>query len=97
MPDATLKNAPTACDPVTLEIVRGAVRAAQAEMEALIERTAISAFIREKKDFYTALFDADGVHRFEERPAKEQLIVQNRTKDLGLFLQDHRWQVDPLR
>lgn len=49
------------CDPVTLEIVRGAVRAAQAEMEALIERTAMSAFIREKKDFYTALFDADGV------------------------------------
>ena len=41
--------------------MRGAVRAAQAEMEALIERTAISAFIREKKDFYTALFDADGV------------------------------------
>ena len=50
-----------ACDPVTLEIIRGAIRAAQAEMEALIERTAISAFIREKKDFYTALFDADGV------------------------------------
>ncbi len=51
----------SACDPVTLEIIRGAIRAAQAEMEALIERTAISAFIREKKDFYTALFDADGV------------------------------------
>ncbi len=49
------------CDSVTLEIVRGAIRAAQAEMEALIERTAISAFIREKKDFYTAVFDADGV------------------------------------
>ncbi len=49
------------CDPVTLEIVRGAVRAAQAEMEALIERTAISAFIREKKDFYTGLFDANGI------------------------------------
>ena len=49
------------CDPVTLEIIRGAIRAAQAEMEALIERTAISAFIREKKDFYTALFDANGV------------------------------------
>ena len=57
-----LKNTPTtACDPVTLEIVRGAIRAAQAEMEALLERTAISPFIREKKDFYTALFDADGV------------------------------------
>jgi N-methylhydantoinase B len=49
------------CNPVTLEIIRGAIRAAQAEMEALIERTAMSAFIREKKDFYTALFDADGV------------------------------------
>ena len=51
----------THCDPVTLEIIRGAARAAQAEMEALLERTAMSAFIREKKDFYTALFDASGV------------------------------------
>ena len=51
----------THCDPVTLEIVRGAITAAQREMEALIERTAISAFIREKKDFYTALFDSEGV------------------------------------
>jgi len=50
-----------ACDPVTVEIIRGAIRAVQAEMEALLERTAISAFIREKKDFYTGLFDADGV------------------------------------
>ncbi len=49
------------CDPITLEIIRGAIRAGQAEMEALLERTAISAFIREKKDFYTALFDAEGV------------------------------------
>jgi len=54
-------EAPARCGPVTLEILRGAISAAQAEMEALIERTAISAFIREKKDFYTALFDADGV------------------------------------
>src|SRR5262245_34548911 len=61
MPDAHVKSDQTVCVPVTLEIVRGAIRAAQAEMEALIERTAISAYIREKKDFYTALFDADGV------------------------------------
>ncbi|MCX7340460.1 MAG: hydantoinase B/oxoprolinase family protein [Hyphomicrobiales bacterium] len=52
---------PLSSDPVTVEIVRGAISAAQTEMEALIERTAISAFIREKKDFYTALFDRDGV------------------------------------
>ncbi|MEZ5815653.1 MAG: hydantoinase B/oxoprolinase family protein [Hyphomicrobiaceae bacterium] len=48
------------CDPVTLEIVRGALRAIQSEMEALIERTAMSPFIREKKDFYAALFDEAG-------------------------------------
>ena len=48
------------CDPVTLEIVRGALRAVQSEMEALIERTAMSPFIREKKDFYAALFDERG-------------------------------------
>jgi len=49
-----------ACDPVTLEIVKGALKSTQAEMEALIERTAMSAFIREKKDFFAALFDAEG-------------------------------------
>src|SRR5262245_31246734 len=48
------------CDPVTLEIVRGGLRAAQGEMEALIERTAMSPFIREKKDFFAALFDGAG-------------------------------------
>lgn len=48
------------CDAVTLEVVRGALRASQSEMEALIERTAMSGFIREKKDFFVALFDARG-------------------------------------
>ena len=53
-------EAERSCDPITLEIVRGALRATQSEMEALIERTAMSPFIREKKDFYAALFDAEG-------------------------------------
>src|SRR5438552_4758067 len=48
------------CDPITLQIVRGALRAIQSEMEAVIERTAMSPFIREKKDFYAALFDGAG-------------------------------------
>ena len=48
------------CDPITLEIVRGALIAIQSEMEAVIERTAMSPFIREKKDFYAALYDAEG-------------------------------------
>jgi N-methylhydantoinase B len=54
------KASSSRCDPITLEIVRGALRAVQSEMEALIERTAMSPFIREKKDFYAALFDARG-------------------------------------
>jgi len=53
-------TADRACDLITLEIVRGALRATQSEMEALIERTAMSPFIREKKDFYAALFDGEG-------------------------------------
>jgi N-methylhydantoinase B len=48
------------CDPVTLEIARGALRATLAEMEAVIERTAMSPFIREKKDFFAALLDEHG-------------------------------------
>ncbi|MBM3598142.1 MAG: hydantoinase B/oxoprolinase family protein [Alphaproteobacteria bacterium] len=50
----------TSCDPVTLEIVKGALRSMQAEMEAVLGRTAMSAFIKEKKDFFVALFDAEG-------------------------------------
>jgi N-methylhydantoinase B len=57
---AKIERPSDGCDPITLEIVRGALRATQSEMEALIERTAMSPFIREKKDFYAALFDATG-------------------------------------
>lgn len=41
------------------------------------------------------LLDEQGVHRFHERPANDTLIVQNRTKDLGLFMQEHRWEIEP--
>ena len=47
-------------DTVTLELIKGAIRSARGEMEALIDRTAMSPFIREKKDFFTAFFDRDG-------------------------------------
>ena len=36
------------------------MRSARSEMEALIERTAMSPFIREKKDYFTAFFTRDG-------------------------------------
>jgi N-methylhydantoinase B len=47
------------CDPVTLGIIKGALRSAQIEMETLLARTAMSPFIREKKDYFIALFDPD--------------------------------------
>ena len=62
-------------DPVTLEIVRGALSAVQSEMEALIERTAMSPFIREKKDFHAALFDA-------RRPTDRRVAACRSSSDL---------------
>jgi N-methylhydantoinase B len=47
-------------DPVTREIIKGALRAAQAEMEAVIERTAMSPFIREKNDYFAGILDGRG-------------------------------------
>ena len=44
-------------DPVTIEIVKGALRATQSEMEILLERTAMSPIIREKQDYFCGLFD----------------------------------------
>ena len=42
------------------------------------------------------LLDQNGVHRFHERPAEKNLIVQNRTKELGVFRHAHRWEVEVL-
>ena len=47
-------------DAITIELVSGALRTVQGEMESLIEHTAMSAFINEKKDFHAALFDVAG-------------------------------------
>ena len=55
-----LRRTVVALDPVTREIIKGALRAAQAEMEAVIERTAMSPFIREKKDYFAGILDRDG-------------------------------------
>ncbi len=47
-------------DRFTLELIKGALNAARAEMEALIARTAMSPFIREKKDYFTAFLNPGG-------------------------------------
>lgn len=46
--------------PITSQLVQGALDAAIHEMEVLIGRTAMSAMIREKKDYFVGLFDARG-------------------------------------
>lgn len=46
--------------PITLELIKGALQSARTEMETLIGRTAMSPFIREKKDYFTAFLDASG-------------------------------------
>jgi N-methylhydantoinase B len=48
------------CDPVQLEIINGGMRAALEEMGVLLERTSMSASIREKKDYFVALYDPKG-------------------------------------
>ena len=47
-------------DPVTLEIVRGAVSSIIRQMEVLIERTAMSPVIKEKMDYFVGVYDLDG-------------------------------------
>jgi N-methylhydantoinase B len=47
-------------DPVTLQVMLGALRAACDEMGAVLVRSAHSANIKERRDASTALFDAEG-------------------------------------
>jgi N-methylhydantoinase B len=58
-------NAPTTSDtprvdPITLEIVRGSLASTIREMELLMERCAMSPFIKEKKDYFVGVFDVRG-------------------------------------
>ncbi|MGH7333511.1 MAG: hydantoinase B/oxoprolinase family protein [Candidatus Rokuibacteriota bacterium] len=47
-------------DPVSLEIIRGSLASTIRDMELLMERCAMSPFIKEKKDFFVGIFDARG-------------------------------------
>ena len=51
---------PTSVDPITRQLIRGGFRAARLECELIIERTAMSAFIREKKDYTVSFLDQHG-------------------------------------
>src|SRR5688572_10079841 len=47
-------------NPITTELIKGALASAIHEMEVLIDRTSMSAMIKEKKDFFVGIFDARG-------------------------------------
>ena len=51
-----------AIDPIALQVMLGALRAACDEMGAVLVRSAHSANVKERRDASTALFDADGPH-----------------------------------
>ena len=47
-------------------LIRGSLRAARLECELIIERTAMSAFIREKKDYTVSFLDGKGQEVYGE-------------------------------
>ena len=49
-----------AVDPIVVQLIRGSLKAARQECEILIERTSMSAFIREKKDYLISFCDSQG-------------------------------------
>jgi N-methylhydantoinase B len=53
-------GAPVVLDPIELQVITGALRAACEEMGAVLVRAAYSANIKERRDASTALFDTDG-------------------------------------
>ena len=56
----------TSVDPITLQLIRGSLRSARLECELIIERTAMSAFIREKKDYTVSFLDGSGKEIYGE-------------------------------
>ncbi len=63
---ATNQSMSTVVDPITLQLIRGSLRSARLECELIIERTAMSAFIREKKDYTVSFLDSRGQEIYGE-------------------------------
>ena len=56
----TKRDAAASLGPIELEVIAGAIRSAELEIEAAVERTARSPMIRDQHDYRVALFDAKG-------------------------------------
>ncbi|MCC6781572.1 MAG: ABC transporter ATP-binding protein [Planctomycetes bacterium] len=85
--DGTLCFAPTTqMDGVPIDFAEGVVTLTLPEVKLLSGEFVVPVW----------LLDAHGVHRFHESTAAENLIVQNRTKELGLFLTEREWRVETI-
>ncbi|MGN6372532.1 MAG: hydantoinase B/oxoprolinase family protein [Solirubrobacteraceae bacterium] len=88
----------SALDPVELQVISGALRAACEEMGATLVRSAHSPNIKERRDASTALFDADGqmtmqaehipVHLGSMPAAVAAVLDREHTPDVSWVLND---------
>jgi teichoic acid transport system ATP-binding protein len=46
---------------------------------------------------FCVILDGPGIHRYDNRMAKQDLLVLSRERNLGLFAQDHRWKIEVAR
>ena len=86
----------TAVDPITLQLIRGSLRSARLECELIIERTAMSAFIREKKDYTVSFLDRQGKEIYGETLGSDILgCVWERYPPETMRAGDVYWYNDP--
>ena len=84
-------------DPITLQLIRGSLRSARLECELLIERTAMSAFIREKKDYTVSFLDHRGQEIYGETLGSDILgCVWDCYPTETMHAGDVYWYNDPL-
>jgi N-methylhydantoinase B len=87
-----------AINPVLLEIVRGSLASTIKEMEVLMERCAMSPFIKEKKDYFVGIFDRQGrlvcCHLSQSGPGMIAPILQHYSLD-DMRPGDVYWYNDP--
>ena len=64
-------------DPITLEIIRGSLASAIRDMELLMERCAMSPFIKEKKDYFVGIYDRAGNTRYAAIDSAQNNLPDN--------------------
>jgi len=85
-----------AVDAITLQLIRGSLRSARLECELIIERTAMSAFIREKKDYTVSFLDSGGREIYGETLGSDILgCVWQHYPPETMHAKDLYWYNDP--